>query len=325
MAELVSFILAARDRILMLFILTIAVIVVTYLIFAISGKTSIIKYLPGVLLVIAGFYYLYQGMQQLTTQSGLNELVSAVIFIVIGLIGTCYAMILGIYHQGEGQKSKRRMQALDYLQEARSAEPVAYPRRESVPVSESLPSQQQMEREVLKREAPIKEDKLKVSPPVQESEPDEKAIAKEEARKHKEAHKQELLQENEALYAERLSALYAEIQKGRDDAALARLEKQLEKKNAQRQALITYNNKAEAINEKETSSFQDEVSLFFDRQRLKVSKGSSDLAYRISSAYSNAYWSVSGAFRKLGLDISRWIGNIRSSLQAGKKDTPKQD
>lgn len=133
MTELLEAIMSARDRVLMLLILTIAVLLVTYIIYTISGRTGFIKYLPGLLLTGAGVYYLYRGLQQITTKAGLNELMSAMMFIVIGLVGVCFALILGIYHQGEGQKTKRRAQALDYLQEARSTEAVVYPdRKEAV-------------------------------------------------------------------------------------------------------------------------------------------------------------------------------------------------
>ena len=88
MTELLEAIMSARDRVLMLLILTIAVLLVTYIIYTISGRTGFIKYLPGLLLTGAGSIICIAvcGRSQ---QSRLNELMSAMMFIVIGLVGVC--------------------------------------------------------------------------------------------------------------------------------------------------------------------------------------------------------------------------------------------
>lgn len=328
MAELLTFVLNARDRIMMLMILTIAVIFVTYLIYTISGRSSLIKYLPGTLLVIAGFYYLYRGMQQLTTQSGLNELMSAIIFIVIGLIGICFSLILGIYHQGEGRKTKGRVQALDYLQEARTAEPVVYPTR----TAETFQNAPQMDWEApVKKAEPVKEEIPQ--PPIER---DQAAIEREkeqerrkeqkileEAKRQTELteradRKQALLAANEKSHTALLDAVENDFLKQKEEGAIARLEKQLEKKNAHRQALIEYNEKAAAVNQKETVSAGDQFSLLVARNRIQFARWTSDASYRLQEGYANTALLIKRALKKFRLAIGYRYANAMTGSQARK-------
>lgn len=303
MTELLSAILASRDRILMLLILTIAVLLVTYLIYTISGRTGIVKYLPGMLLTGAGVFYLYRGFQQLTTHAGLNELISAVLFVVIGLIGVCFAMILGILHHGEGQKTKRRAQALDYLQEARSTEAVVYPERKEVemaPAADPVLLQEQEEHrqaQLAQREREDEENRLRqVQQRTEQTEKEEQERARQEAlraEQEREAKRiatvHERLLEREALrYSEERNARITEIEQRREERKLARLEKELARKNALREEVIAYNRKAEEINAKEGAGVFDQLGLFVLRVQIKLKKWAAAGAGKLQEYLTNA-------------------------------------
>ena len=345
MTELLTFLYDARGRIMMLLILTVAVIVVTYLIYTLSGRSGIIKYLPGALLVVAGFYYLYQGLQRLTEQAGLNELVSAVMFIVIGLVGVAFAMILGIYHQGEGQKTKRRQEALDYLQEARVKEPVSYPKRETVPQSRghkaaAAPVRQltpeeieQAEKERLEREEKQREqdEKRRLEQEKLQKEREEKRRVEEERRRLEQEAKQKAQEERKSLilaernaivartdesHAARLQQLNDDARRVKEERELQRLEQRLERKNRQRQAVMDYNMRALEVNENENAGFGDQAALFFHRNRLKLGKRGSDLSHTLREGTQDLWQVVRRALIKFDMDVDRMAKRAASPWHA---------
>lgn len=319
MTELLTAILAARDRVLMLFILTIAVLLVTYIIYTISGRSGVIKYLPGFLLTGAGVYYLYRGLQQMTTHAGLNELMSSVMFIVIGLVGISFALILGIYHQGEGQKTKRRAQALDYLQEARSAEAVVYPKArqktlEAAPVAAQPavdPEERRRREEERIREETERlrlEEEQRLIREQQEAERKEKEEAlrlarEQEARRIAEQHEKLKLAEAERFAKERHDLLTG-IEKRREEQKLIRLEKELAHKNAIREEVIAYNLEAEALNQKENATFGDQFRLFAHRHQIRLKKWVGMVQVAVQELYT-----------KIALGLTRTTGLATGSVR----------
>lgn len=266
MSELLSSIFQARDKVLMLLILTVAVFFVTWLIYVISGRTGPIKYLPGLLLTAAGIYYLYRSMQSITTPEGLNEMISALIFTVIGLIGICFSLILGIYDAGAGRKTKRRVHALDFLQEARSAEPVYMPNRglpESRPETKTddktsaQPAPTVAPSPAAKKSTPVRPaDEPKPSAPVPAGTRSQRYAA---LAAHSNEIRRNALQQSRWLYTDE-----------KENARLAKLENQLEHKHKIRGLVLAYNEKAEQKEQQETVTFWEQIELFFARAGIAV-------------------------------------------------------
>lgn len=346
MTELLSAIFDARDRVLMLFILTIAVLLVTYMIYVISGRTGIIKYLPGLLLTGAGIYYLYRGFHQLTTHAGLNELMSAVMFVVIGLVGIGFALILGILHQGEGQKTKRRAQALDYLQEARSAEAVVYPERKKVDHAvdtqalrqqeeerlAALAAEQQKTREENERLKKEQEEKRKL---------DEEEAAKQAAERKKLADEEraraaarqaridaahaELLEREDARHKEQQAAFSEEMARREEEKKLARLEKELERKNAIRQDVLAYNQKAKELNEKENAGITEQLGLFFDRTRIVLKKWGTAVALKLRTGIDRLAVGGTRMSRGISQQADHQMRRLGSRSEAKKAEDDPQN
>lgn len=289
MSELFQAMLAAKDRILTLLVLALAVMIVTYVIYVVSGKSSILKYLPGLLLVGAGIYYLYQGFQNITTRAGLNEFMSAVIFGIIGLVGLSYALILGIYHQGVGQKTKRRAQALDYLQEARSGEEVNYAKKKEEdykenPVSLGPIKQRPVERPEDCVEQPVVQKKETTTVKQKTSDaPDQQQ--KRETRARKEEQRQKNATEDRPVQDVGYDVVAAKIDQEYEDKRerlhLRRLEQQLEHKNKQRAARHAYNQRAKALNEQEEISYKDQLPLTMQRVKIQSEKLFSNQVERV--------------------------------------------
>lgn len=268
MAELLNSILVAKDRVIMLLILSLAVMLVTYVIYVISGKSSFLKYLPGLLLTGAGIYYLYQGFQNITTRTGLNEFMSATIFGIIGLVGLAYALILGVYHQGEGQKTKRRTQALDYLQDAHRGEAVVYPKKKEEDYREN--------KEPLE-EVPYTESVDAHDPLIPQ--PETKAHAQQatdaliihEKQRQWEATKNTPVAV-ESDYEKQAARIDYAMDQKREKLHLEFLEKQLQLKYKHRDAIRAYNDRATEVNEKEDSSWSEIISLTATRIGLQWSR-----------------------------------------------------
>ena len=72
----------------------IIVTLVTHLIFR---KYRAVKYLPGLIIIMAGFYNLYNVMDKLTASSSINDLTMFLILTVAGFISLFSALILTIY------------------------------------------------------------------------------------------------------------------------------------------------------------------------------------------------------------------------------------
>ncbi len=325
MTQIVEAVFAARDRVLMLLILTVAVLLVTYIIYTISGRSGIVKYLPGFLLTAAGVYYMYRGLLQLTTHAGLNELMSAVIFVVIGLIGISFALILGILHQGEGQKTKRRAQALDYLQEARSAEPVVYPPRkpaEKGPADpEVLRAQEEQHRneEAERKKAEEEQQQLLEQQRLEQKEKEEQERARQEALRQEREREEKriaathtsLLQQEEHRFAHERKELLAGLEQRQEEQKLARLERELANKNALREDVIAYNQKAEEVNQKEEAAWSDQIGLFFQRTGIQIKKWIASAGLGIQSRYSTAALNLS---RRIQLATTAIIHKYRSFM-----------
>ena len=83
----------------------IVVTLVTHLIFR---RYRIVKYLPGLIIIMGGFYNLYNVMDKLTASSSINDLTMFVILAVAGFISLFSALIIGIYDKPVKIKKKKR-------------------------------------------------------------------------------------------------------------------------------------------------------------------------------------------------------------------------
>lgn len=325
MTELLEAIMSARDRVLMLLILTIAVLLVTYIIYTISGRTGFIKYLPGLLLTGAGVYYLYRGLQQITTKAGLNELMSAMMFIVIGLVGVCFALILGIYHQGEGQKTKRRAQALDYLQEARSTEAVVYPdRKEAVAAVEanSAAGLTEAERIRLTEEQKAKEEQRLLAEEERRQQKEQELAAQNEQKeaqdkKRREEHETLLQKEEHRFLSEKESLLTQDAQR-REEAKLQLLEKDLVRKNAIRDDVLAYNARAQEVNDKDDAGFMDRLQLFGKRLLIQLKKWHAAFAMQTGTGMAKVSAGIQKGTGLLALHTGHSYRRLMTRFEANK-------
>lgn len=80
--------------------------VVTHFIF--RNQNRFMKYLPGIILVIIGIYYLYTVSGTLVENESLAEIMSFVTFVISGLLGMLSALILGVYEKPIKKKSKKK-------------------------------------------------------------------------------------------------------------------------------------------------------------------------------------------------------------------------
>lgn len=76
------------------------VIVITSITYLIFRKSRIIKYIPGLILILIGIYNLYYIGGHSTTLEGVNRLLIVVTMLITGLIGLLTGLIIGIFTKG---------------------------------------------------------------------------------------------------------------------------------------------------------------------------------------------------------------------------------
>lgn len=77
-------------------IFSLLAILATIIVFFISSRSRIIKYIPGLLLMIFGLYNLVFLGREFSTSEGFNRIYFAVIGFISGFLGLAMGLIIGI-------------------------------------------------------------------------------------------------------------------------------------------------------------------------------------------------------------------------------------
>ncbi len=80
----------------LLIYVSLAVMAITFITHLIFKKTRLIKYIPGLIVVIIGIFNFYLVMNNITAESSLPNLLLFIIGVVSGLVGIFFALIIGI-------------------------------------------------------------------------------------------------------------------------------------------------------------------------------------------------------------------------------------
>lgn len=109
MLELLEELLLYIDDSIVIIYMSIAAAVITVVTHFVFRKLNrFIKYLPGVILIIIGVYYLYTALGGLVENESLPKIMSFVTFVISGFVGILSALILGIYYKPIKKKSKKK-------------------------------------------------------------------------------------------------------------------------------------------------------------------------------------------------------------------------
>lgn len=109
MFELLNELLLYKDdSIVMIYMSVAAMILTTITHFIFRKQNRFMKYLPGIILIGIGIYYLYSVLGSLVDIESLAEIMSFVTFVVSGFIGILIALMLGIYEKPRKDKSKKK-------------------------------------------------------------------------------------------------------------------------------------------------------------------------------------------------------------------------
>lgn len=103
--ELLSY---ASDSLIILY-MVLAVIILTIIThFIFRKRNRLIKYLPGIFVLLYGIFNLYTVLDSLVEHESLDVLMSFVIYGVSGSVGIFSALILGIYEKPRKTKKKKK-------------------------------------------------------------------------------------------------------------------------------------------------------------------------------------------------------------------------
>ena len=91
----------------MIIVVTLAVIAITLLTHLIFRKISIMKYMPGLIVLGIGLFNLYSVKDTLTSDGSLINLRLFIIGSVAGLVGMLFALIIGIYSKPVKKKKRK--------------------------------------------------------------------------------------------------------------------------------------------------------------------------------------------------------------------------
>lgn len=96
MRTILNFVLDHQDGLYMSMIVSIFAIIGTYLIYWITNKNKLMKYIPSLIMIFISFYKLYTGWVSITRPEGIDDISLAVTVGVGGVVSLCFAWILGI-------------------------------------------------------------------------------------------------------------------------------------------------------------------------------------------------------------------------------------
>jgi hypothetical protein len=91
----------------LLIYVSIAVMAITLLTHLIFKKIGPIKYIPGLVVLIIGIFNFYSVMNNITAVSSLSNLLLFIVGVVSGLVGMCFALIIGILVKPVKRRKKR--------------------------------------------------------------------------------------------------------------------------------------------------------------------------------------------------------------------------
>lgn len=77
-------------------IIAIGAIIITIISYIIARKNRVVKYIPGLILIILGVYNLFYLGQDTSTIEGFNRLYVVIISMISGFIGLSTGLIIGI-------------------------------------------------------------------------------------------------------------------------------------------------------------------------------------------------------------------------------------
>ena len=86
---------------------SLALMAITLLTHFIFKKIRVIKYLPGLIVVIIGIYNFYEVMNNITAMSSLPNLLLFIVGVVSGLVGLLFALIIEIFVKPVKKRKKR--------------------------------------------------------------------------------------------------------------------------------------------------------------------------------------------------------------------------
>lgn len=97
MRTVINLVLDHPNQILKFIVVAVVAMLLTYLVYWITNKNRVAKFIPGLVSLLAGFYNLQASLPLLNEPAGLKKLNGFGMFFVAGFVSICYSFILGIY------------------------------------------------------------------------------------------------------------------------------------------------------------------------------------------------------------------------------------
>lgn len=85
---------------------SLAAIILTYITHLIFRKYKFVKYIPGLIFMFVGLYYLYNVGTDFTTSDSLNSILIFMVGFATGIIGMLSALIIGVFNKEKKVKKK---------------------------------------------------------------------------------------------------------------------------------------------------------------------------------------------------------------------------
>lgn len=95
------------NQLLRFIIVSMISIIFTYLLYWITNRNRLVKFVPGIILVIVSFVLLNQGMEIITQARGLELVMNFGLAFVAGFVSLMFALILGVKDKGRRRRRKR--------------------------------------------------------------------------------------------------------------------------------------------------------------------------------------------------------------------------
>ena len=83
---------------------SLAAIILTYLTHLIFKKHKFVKYIPGLIFMFVGLYFLYDAGTDFTTSDSLNGILFFMVGFIAGIIGMLSALIIGVFNKESKEK-----------------------------------------------------------------------------------------------------------------------------------------------------------------------------------------------------------------------------
>lgn len=105
MDKILEMFVGHTDYIVLTLIVTVAAIALTFIVNFVAKSLNFIKYLPGLVLIFTGMFFLFSVLNDLFEKASLDSLIISVVSITAGLVSLLFALIIGIINSD--RKAKR--------------------------------------------------------------------------------------------------------------------------------------------------------------------------------------------------------------------------